>query len=58
MLLVGTLCPIFYWVRIIFRLGGLRWLQKELVEFLVHEHIQDEAGFNILLLIELFDALV
>ena len=28
------------------------------MELLVHEHIQDKAGFNIFLLIELFDDLV
>lgn len=48
-------------MRIIFilaRPGGLRWVQDELVALLVHEHIQNEAGLNILLLIEPFDELV
>jgi hypothetical protein len=61
LLLIRTLCPIFYWVRMIYilaRLGVLSWLQEELMALLVYEHIQDEAGLNILLLIELLDALV
>jgi hypothetical protein len=45
-------------IYILARLGVLSWLQEELMALLVYEHIQDEAGLNILLLIELLDALV
>ena len=58
--IIGPVWPITYWMWIKFILARLdgRRLHKEFVKLLVHEHIQNEAGLTIFLLIELFDEFV